>query len=317
VNLGPAVSVCLPAFNAVGRIERAIQSVLAQTYDRFELVIVDDASTDATVETIRRWSDPRIRLSVNPRNLGMARNWNETVRRARAPLVKFLHDDDALEPECLARLVSLFGRAEEIGFAFSRRRIELTDPKDPWARAWQHHGALLHTGFGELEEINSGLALFERWLKAGLSGNWVGEPSCVIVRKECLREVGGFSTRIRQTVDADLWVRLMTRYDVGFVDEELSVYRFGGGATERNVALGRDWLDRLWMLEGLIGLPELHTRYPALRRLHRTELKHRAREFIARARRARLRAEQLRDAGGYAAWRLRRVIGAPPHWETI
>lgn len=103
----PAVSVCVPAFEHARWIGRAIDSVLAQTLGDFELIVVDDCSTDGTADVVAHRRDPRIRLVRNERNLGAAGNWNRAVGMARAPLVKVLCDDDVLYPTCLERQVAV------------------------------------------------------------------------------------------------------------------------------------------------------------------------------------------------------------------
>src|SRR5438045_2978412 len=117
----PRVSICVPTYNGARWIGEAIESALGQTFGEFELLIVDDASTDDTLERVRRVSDPRIRIERNERNLGLVGNWNQCVRLARGEFVKFLFQDDLLYPTCLERMLSLFRTHDEIGMVFCRR----------------------------------------------------------------------------------------------------------------------------------------------------------------------------------------------------
>ena len=71
----PLVSVCVPCYNGAEFLERTLESVLAQTFTDYELVVADNKSTDGTVDIVKSFSDPRIRLIQNERNLGMALNW--------------------------------------------------------------------------------------------------------------------------------------------------------------------------------------------------------------------------------------------------
>src|SRR5258708_29446213 len=103
----PSVSVCIPCYNGELFIGRTIESVLQQTFTDFELVLVDDNSTDATVAVIEKFADPRIRLVRNPVNLGMGANSNRALSLGLGRYVKLLCEDDVLHPRCLERPVAV------------------------------------------------------------------------------------------------------------------------------------------------------------------------------------------------------------------
>ena len=113
----PLVSVCIPSYNGEGYIGRAVESVLAQTQDDFELIILDDQSTDRTVDVIKRFSDPRIRLIVNSSRLGQMGNWNKALREAVGSFIKLLPQDDLLYPACLEKQTDAFSKPENEGVA--------------------------------------------------------------------------------------------------------------------------------------------------------------------------------------------------------
>jgi glycosyltransferase involved in cell wall biosynthesis len=300
----PTVSVCIPAFNAEGFTARTIQSVLDQTFTDYELVIVDDASTDGTLREIEAFQDPRIRLYVNDENLGHSGNWNRTLNLSRAPLVKFLNCDDILYPDCLEAMVDVLDRNPSVGFVFSRRDIVLTDPADPGATRLKAKHDRGDTRLGELAEVNSGRAVFARWMNGGFAGNWIGEPSNVMMRRDCLRRVGTFSFHLRQRADMDLWVRAMYFYDVGFVDRALAQYVVRSGSlTGENAASGAAWLDNLWLLDGLLSYDEIRRGCPELQAARRRTVGRVARHAARCA--ATGRWERLRSAQDYLRLRLR------------
>ena len=102
----PAVSVLMTAFNRERYVAEAIESVLGQTFEDFELVVVDDASHDRTVDIARKYeADPRVRVVVNERNLGDYPNRNRAAALARGAFIKFHDSDDVMYPHCLAAMV--------------------------------------------------------------------------------------------------------------------------------------------------------------------------------------------------------------------
>jgi glycosyltransferase involved in cell wall biosynthesis len=116
----PAVTIAIPTYNRSWGLSRAIDSVLAQTYGDFELVIVDDASTDKTETLARSYADSRIRYHRQPQNVGMVANWGACVNLARGRFLVFLADDDRLEPEFLANRVIVLEARPDIFAVFSR-----------------------------------------------------------------------------------------------------------------------------------------------------------------------------------------------------
>ena len=268
-SAGPLVSVCIPTYDGGRLIGRALDSVGQQDYPRIEVVVVDDASADDTVERVRSWQGRPMRLFVHPRNLGHNATWNETVMLARGDLVKFLHQDDWLEPDCVSRMVESF-KHPSVGIACSRRRIERADFDEGAERHEQF--ATLHKGFERLEPLNPAPALFEQLLANGFRSNWIGEPSSVMVRRSCLDSVGGFSVRTRHWTDFDLWLRVLAHYDAAFIDQELSTYRRASDSlTAQNATSGAAWLDRLWIIENLMTVPAIRDRYPELARMRQEE----------------------------------------------
>jgi hypothetical protein len=186
-------------------------------------------------------------------------------------MIKFLDADDVLERDCVAKMSRLTVGNPSVGLVFSRRRIVLDGALGD-GQAWLVHFAELHRHFQAIRPLNDGRVLFAEWLADGLRTNWIGEPSAVMVSRRHLEVSGGFGRYVRQTVDADLWARLLPHALVGFVDEKLVTYRLAQnsvGATARRTRTG--WIDRLWTLETLVRDPELRRAYPEIEDLLRTE----------------------------------------------
>ncbi|HVK12267.1 MAG TPA: glycosyltransferase family 2 protein [Gemmataceae bacterium] len=130
----PAVSVVIPTFNRSWGLTRAVESVLAQTFADFELVITDDTSPDDTETVARSFSDPRVRYHRQPANVGVARNWGTGIELARGEFVALLMDDDRYEPDFLARRVAALRADPAAVLAFAGYRIV---PEDGDRPAWE------------------------------------------------------------------------------------------------------------------------------------------------------------------------------------
>ena len=117
----PTVSVLLTTYNREGFVAAAIESVLGQTYRDLELVVVDDGSTDRTVEIARTYErrDARVRVAVNERNLGQFRNRNHAAALARGTLLKYHDSDDLMYPHCLEVMVAMLQSEPRAGFGLS------------------------------------------------------------------------------------------------------------------------------------------------------------------------------------------------------
>jgi glycosyltransferase involved in cell wall biosynthesis len=277
----PFVSICIPAYNAERWLAEALESALRQTYGDFELVLADNASTDATVEIASSFDDPRIRVETAPRTIGAVANHNRAVRLARGELVKFLHADDLLLPKCLGEMVRLASEDDRIGLVFAPRSVVVEEGSDPeWAEAY----ARPHEHFERLGRTNDGRRLFRELLEGGFDENWIGEPTATLVRRAALERVGLLNERLYQIADLELWARIAYEHRVGFVGRTCSVYRHHEqSGTVRNATTGRAWFDPVWLLEGLLQLPslELDDRR-RLTKLRRSALRRALRSQVAR-----------------------------------
>jgi glycosyltransferase involved in cell wall biosynthesis len=244
--------------------------VLGQTWENFELVIADDGSSDSTVAIARSYADPRILVESSPRNIGPARNANRSVWLSTGKYVKFLHADDKLTPECLEEMVGLAGEDERIGLVFARREILIESEDIEWLQRYSS----LHERFSRLERNNDGRMLFGQLVDAGVEENWIGEPTAVLVSRRSLAEGEPFNPRLHQMDDLELWMRIMLRHRIGFIDKPLCIYRHHSqSSTAANARAGRDWLDRLWLLEGLLREDALGPERERLERLRRVALR--------------------------------------------
>ena len=246
---GPTVSVCVPTYNNSATIARCLRSILDQDGVEFEIVVVDDDSSDDSVAIAAKMLRPGDRIVRNQPRLGLAPNHNRCLELARGTYIQFVHADDWLLPDAL-RLLSRFFDDPTVGMAFAPRHVQTDD------LAWKAVYATLHAHFTKLREYNEGRSLVTQMTLRGIPDNWIGEPTSVMFRRRLALEAGGFRHDIYQLVDLDFWIRLMLRSRVCFLPEELSV-RNHTMATEsmRNWTSRRDWLDRLRILTWIVADP--------------------------------------------------------------
>ncbi len=241
------MSVCVPMYNNGATIARCLRSILDQEGVDFEVVVVDDDSTDDGAAIATALLRPGDRLIRNTSRLGLNGNHNKCLELARGTCVQFVHGDDWLLPDALQRLARCFDDPA-VGMAFAPRRLLSDDV--PW---WRRPPSAPHRFFFKLRGYNKGSALVTQLVLLSAGGNLVGEPTCVMFRRRLALEAGGLRDDIYQLVDLDFWLRLMLRSAVCFVPQELSVRSHTAGTeTVRNVTTGRGWLDHLRILTWLI-----------------------------------------------------------------
>lgn len=115
MSLGaPEVSVCIPVYNREHQIGDAMRSVLAQDFGDYEILVLDDGSTDGTCAQVAGFADPRIRIEANPGNLGIPASRNRCLELARGRYIAWLDSDDVMSPRRLSRQVAALGRNEEL-----------------------------------------------------------------------------------------------------------------------------------------------------------------------------------------------------------
>jgi glycosyltransferase involved in cell wall biosynthesis len=183
------VSVVVPAYNRADYLGEALDSALAQDYAAFEVVVVDDGSTDGTPAVLARYGD-RIRVHRQA-NAGQSAAINRGVEMARGDLIALLDSDDAWLPGKLARQVPLLDAAPDAGLLYAALEFmdgagrTITDPRPPRATP-------------------SGQVLAEL-----LEGNFIRTPTAIF-RRALFLEAGGYDTALRCANDWDLWLRLAT-----------------------------------------------------------------------------------------------------------
>ena len=190
VSNTPKVSVCIPAFNAAEYLRQAVESALGQSYRDFEIVIVDNCSTDQTgalVDEMLKKSNGRIRYYKNDRNIGLVGNFNRCLEYAKGAYIKFLCADDLLLIGCLERMVAGLDAYPSVKLASSSRLVIDEHSNELGIRRYKNGDAIVR-----------GNQAITRCL---FGGNYIGEPTAVMFRKSDLK--GGFREDMPQLSDMD------------------------------------------------------------------------------------------------------------------
>ncbi len=208
----PKVSISIPLYNCASHIRETIDSVLSQTFDDFELVILDDQSTDDSYHIAKSYDDPRIRVIRNIERYGFFNNWNACLEFMTGTYCKLLPHDDPLEPTCLEEQVRVLDAHPEVELVHCARKI--IDPA----------GNILTTRKQrEPEGIKESDASLRRIVRSGT--NPIGEPASVMFRKETMKRIGGFSDADMYSIDIEYWTRLLAEGQRYYIDKVLCSFR--------------------------------------------------------------------------------------------
>ncbi|HPM34977.1 MAG TPA: glycosyltransferase [Spirochaetota bacterium] len=223
----PLVSICIPTYNGNEFIAEALKSALAQTYKNTEIIISDDRSSDGTLAAVKKilknTDIPYKIIEHSPSGIGA--NWNNCVINSNGEYIKFLFQDDTLEPECIEKMVKLAEMDKNIGLVFSKRNFiykNRTEDFDNWIDEYSN----LHIHWNNLKEVNSGKNMLRNCPNLlNEPKNKVSEPPAVLLRKKVFFKTGYFNENLKQALDYEFWYRVFKHYKIGFIDECLINFR--------------------------------------------------------------------------------------------
>jgi glycosyltransferase involved in cell wall biosynthesis len=229
----PTVSLCIPAFQAQRYLRATIDSVLAQTHGDFEVVIVDNNSTDGTREIIAGIDDPRVRVATNPTTLSMVENFNLAVSLCRGQFVKLICADDTLEPDCIQTQAAVLRDNPEVMLVAAR-----TDFIDD-------DGFVLRPARGLRGVVgrHPGQCVVRQIVRSG--SNPIGAPVAVMFRRVDFERCGGFDDDLLFAMDMDLWVRLLRDGDFVGVPRTLASFRVGSESATALTSAGSQLAQQL------------------------------------------------------------------------
>jgi glycosyltransferase involved in cell wall biosynthesis len=214
----PKVSVVIPTYNRSKLLKKTLQSVLDQTYRDYEILVVNNSSTDDTKEMIESFEDPRIRV-LDIQNQGViAKSRNLGMRNAQGEYIAFLDDDDLWLPEKLEKQVDYLEKHTEYDLVY--------------APVWTIDENDVRKEYLEIKRDPAEGRIFYELVR----GNYISTLT-VMMRRPLLSDIGFFSEdpALRSIEDYDYWLRIALKKQIGFIDEPLALYRVHSSGVSKTV----------------------------------------------------------------------------------
>lgn len=241
----PLISIILPTYNGEKYIRATIESVLSQTVQNFELIILDDASEDATPEILREFSsNSRLRIFIFKKNVGQAKNWNRGIHNAKGRYIKFLGQDDLIQTNYLEEAVSILEQNSTVSLVCSFEK--------PIGTGYPDRNLNVMPGKGEI----SGVFVQKNLLE---NGNWIGGPTAVMCRTDVFKHIGGFDTNLKCSLDYGLWIRILSTGNLYVLPHYLYGCRTHNEQETNKCKKNLGFLkDKIFITQKLIDQPKLY-----------------------------------------------------------
>tara|TARA_B100001057_G_scaffold117896_1_gene116437 strand:- start:3280 stop:4185 length:906 start_codon:yes stop_codon:yes gene_type:complete len=197
----PLVSILINCYNSANYISRAINSVINQTYNNWELIIWDDGSTDNTVNIIKNFKDDRIRLFLQEKNLGLCKSRLNVIEKINGSLVSILDADDYFESEKISKQINVFKNKKEVALCTT------------WTKFYDENLSIKKIFKSDLNNND---------LKKKLLFHNIIPHSSIMYKKEAAIEVGWYSKNYEYSQDYDLTLKLIQKNDIHLIKEHLT-----------------------------------------------------------------------------------------------
>ena len=221
----PKVSICIPTYNGRTHLRECLDSIRAQSFNDFEVLLCDDQSSDGTLDLAREiaGADERFRFISNPRRFGLVGNWNNCIALARGEWIKFVFQDDIIEPACLEKLLHACEQTQnKFGFC-ARDFIFETGVTESLHNWFVSHRERLQSDY-QPRRVISPENVIRRAIREP-AHNPVGEPTVTLIHRSLFSELGKFDESLIQLCDSEFWNRVLVNHGGVFVAESLAKFR--------------------------------------------------------------------------------------------
>ncbi len=209
IEAKPLCTVAIPAYNRPEAVCRALESALAQDLPALQVLVVDDCSTDGAWEAVQRYTDPRLRLVRNERNLGLFANFNRCLELAEGKYVRLLCNDDRLVPGCLRHETDLMEQHSNVTLVSTYTWVVDSEDK----RISKMGDDLLPGIYRGDEVVAEALRVLSHHARSLFSF-----PSGVLMRQDAIQKAGTFDTNLNHIGDVDYFLKVLQHGDLAITD---------------------------------------------------------------------------------------------------
>jgi glycosyltransferase involved in cell wall biosynthesis len=229
------ISICIPTYNGEKFLRECLDSCITQNFEDFEIVVVDDGSTDKTVEICKGYQakDSRIHLHFNQKNLGLVGNWNKCIELAKGEWIKFIFQDDYLHKDCLEKFWKSIQPEDRL--IVSKRNFILPDNASQELKNYYAHEVRTFDNMN-YKQIDGYIAAPEisKLAVENICLNFIAEPSLVMFKKDTCKEIGTFDANFAQICDLEFLQRLASHFGLRYLPEKLCYFRIHDSSTTSN-----------------------------------------------------------------------------------
>lgn len=229
-EINTLVSICIPTYNGEKYLQETLDSIKSQTYKNIEVIISDDASKDKTLHICENFKS-LVNFPVyiyNHKPCGIGANWNSCIEKANGEYIKLLFQDDVLENNCLEIMLENLLK-HKLQIVVCKRNIIDASSQYITSGSWYHkYKDLQSLGGIDMKDfyILSKKKLRSLDFKVYSRENIVGEPCASLFTKKLFKTIGLFDQQLKQALDYEYWLRVLSKFDIGIINEKLIRFRF-------------------------------------------------------------------------------------------
>lgn len=236
MNQSPLISICIPTYNGQKFIDQCLQSCINQSFSDYEIIIVDDGSTDNTISIIDSYclKSDKIRFYKNEKNLGLVGNWNKCIELSQGKWIKFVFQDDYISYDCLQRFAEHITDTNQL--IVSKRNFILEHDASPEDQQYYHHDVRTLENTGDFRSNEYSAKTISEISANNICLNFIGEPTLCLFRKSVIEDVGMVDSDFKQICDLEFFQRIATKYGLTYLPSQVCSFRIHNqSATSTNL----------------------------------------------------------------------------------
>lgn len=225
-------SICIPTYNGARHLRECLESAISQTHKAIEVLCIDDCSCDNTLELLNEYAsrDNRIRIISNSRNLGLVQNWNECIAQSKGKWIKFLFQDDVIEPNCIQEMINA-GEKSARPLVVARRDFIFENTPPSIVAKYEKFTTTISMDTASGGQFDLSPQYVSRLALRFHSENFIGEPTSTLILRDIFEQIGYFNSSMIQLCDLEFFLRVGTNYGLAYIPETLAHFRIHSQST--------------------------------------------------------------------------------------